>query len=86
MLYNKNTWRRTEVVVPGRTRNAFVVNSAREFESHRLRQSELRSHTQFFYFCLKGIPAIIIPTIKFMPKQSFHYLNLKRDEHGNWIK
>ena len=41
------------------------------------RQSELRSHTQFFYFCLKGIPAIIIPTIKFVPKQSLHYLNLK---------
>ena len=54
--------------------------------SHLPRQSELRSHTQFFYFCLKGIPAIIIPTIKFVPKQSLHYLNLKRDKHGNWIK
>ena len=31
-------WRRTEVVVPGRTRNAFVGKPAREFESHRLRQ------------------------------------------------
>ena len=32
--------RRTEVVVPGRTRNAFVEKSAREFESHRLRQTK----------------------------------------------
>ena len=30
--------RRTEEVVPGRTRNAFVEQSARGFESHRLRQ------------------------------------------------
>ena len=50
-----------------------------------LRQSELRLITQFF-FCLKGVPAIIIPTIKFVPKQSLHYLNLKRDKHRNWIK
>ena len=31
-------WRCTEEVVPGRTRNAFVEQSARGFESHRLRQ------------------------------------------------
>ena len=24
----------------------------------------VRSHTQFFYFCLKGIPAIIIPSLR----------------------
>jgi len=30
----------------------------------------------------KRYSAIVIPTIKFVPKQSFHYLNIKRDEHG----
>ena len=28
------------------------------------RQLELRSHTQFFYFCLKGVPAIVIPSLR----------------------
>ena len=37
------------------------------FKSPTLRQSELRSHTQFFYFCLKGVPAIIIPSIRLIP-------------------
>lgn len=49
------------------------------------RQNRVRTHGSFI-FCLKGVPAIVIPTIKFVPKQSFHYLNTKRDEHGNWIK
>ena len=40
MVYNKVTWKRTEVVVPGRTRNAFVEQSAREFESLRFRQQK----------------------------------------------
>lgn len=38
MVYNIDTWKRTEVVVPGRTRNAFVEQSAQEFESLRFRQ------------------------------------------------
>ena len=42
--------------------------SPQGFESLSLRQSELRSHTQFFYFSLKGIPAIIIPSIKLVHK------------------
>ena len=36
------------MVVPGRTRNAFVEQSAREFESLRLRQ--VKSKTNFFRF------------------------------------
>ena len=43
--------RRTEAVVPGRTRNAFVEQSAREFESHRLRQIKKKSDlTSFFTY------------------------------------
>ena len=38
-------------------------------KSRTLRQSELRSHTQFFYFCLKGIPAIIIPSLRSINKK-----------------
>ena len=36
-IYKLTIWSCTEVVVPGRTRNAFVEQSAREFESLQLR-------------------------------------------------
>ena len=32
--------------------------------SPSLHQAELRLIAQFFYFCLKGIPAIIIPSLR----------------------
>ncbi|MBQ9792764.1 MAG: hypothetical protein IJW32_03370 [Clostridia bacterium] len=58
----------------------------REFESRLLRQEEPYSNIRFFYFCIKGVAGFVVPTQKVQPKQSMHYLNIKRDEHGNWIK
>ena len=51
MVYNIDTWKRTEVVVPGRTRNAFVEQSAQEFESLRFRQNKAQIEIAWaFYF------------------------------------
>lgn len=52
MVYNIDTWKRTEVVVPGRTRNAFVEQSAQEFESLRFRQTQKALFIRAFLFDL----------------------------------
>ena len=59
-------------------------------DTHLSRQGQSHSNSnvgvRFLYFCIKGIAGIVVPTQIVKPKQSFHYLNIKRDEHGNWVK
>ena len=47
-----NIWSITQVVVRGRTRNRFVLNRARGFESHHLRQkSQIQTNLRLFLLC-----------------------------------
>ena len=62
---NQQKWRCIEVVVTRRTRNAFVTQVAREFESHHLRQKKSKFLTKFaFLFLAIQILNKIIITIK----------------------
>lgn len=62
----------------------------RGFESLPLRQEQSHLNTyvemRFFYGCINGVAYIVVPTQKVTPKKSYHYLNQKRDEYGNFIK
>ncbi len=74
------------MVVTRTTRNRFVTNVAREFESLRLRQTESRLNPRLCYFCIKGVAGIIVNTEVYVPQWSDFYLTQKRDEHGNYTK
>ena len=66
------------------------VNSLLGFESLSLRQEQSHLNTyvemRFFYGCINGVVYVVVPTQKVTPKKSYHYLNQKRDVHGNFIK
>ena len=49
---NQQKWRCIEVVVTRRTRNAFVTQVAREFESHHLRQNKKQVSSKLAFFKL----------------------------------
>lgn len=57
-------------------------------QSSRQEQSHLNTYVEmrFFYGCINGVAYIVVPTQKVTPKKSYHYLNQKRDEYGNFIK
>ena len=46
---NGASWRRIEVVITSRTRNAVVGQPARGFESHRLRTKEQNTNGVLFF-------------------------------------
>jgi hypothetical protein len=62
----------------------FALQKARK-KSSPLRQTELRSHTQFFYFCYKGVAGIVLPAQVVEQRRSSHWKTLKRNK-GTWTK
>ena len=53
-------WRRIEVVITGLTRNQFVAQAAREFESHRLRHEPVCGQCP-----QQALPFLLFSTLSF---------------------